>query len=143
MEDEVAYLQILNCIFSGAGHRVYEAHGGREAMNVVNQHHLDIVVTDHIMRPVSGLELVSQIKKRPDLAHLKIIMVTGDNSLETMMQAADVQVDGYIVKPFDSLAIISKLDQVISGVANSGGVEMCRSQTGIQPENAENPGELK
>ncbi len=114
VEDEVTYLRILSSIFTQAGHRVHEATGGYEAMKILDDHHVDVLVTDQIMRPVSGLELVAKVKKRPDLAHISIIIITGDNSLGTMVEAADAQVDGYIVKPFDSSAVLSKLELVIS-----------------------------
>ena len=114
VEDEVTYLRILSSIFTGAGHRVLEATGGYEAMEILDNHQVDILVTDQIMRPVSGLELTAKVKNRPDLAHISIIIITGDNSLGTMVEAADAQVDGYIVKPFDSSAVLSKLELVIS-----------------------------
>ena len=114
VEDEVTYLRILSSIFNRAGHRVHEASGGYEAIKILDDHHVDILVTDQIMRPVSGLELVAKVKKRLDLNHISIIIITGDNSLATMIESADAQVDGYIVKPFDSSAVLSKLELVIS-----------------------------
>ncbi len=119
VEDEVTYLRILSSIFSRAGHRVHEADGGYEAMKILNNHHVDVLVTDQIMRPVSGLELVAKVKKRPDLAHISIIIITGDNSLGTMLESADAQVNGYIVKPFDAAAVLSKLELVISEISIS------------------------
>ena len=101
VEDEVTYLRILSSIFNRAGPRVHEADGGYEAMKILDEHHVDVLVTDHIMRPVSGLERVAEVKKRPDLSNIRIIIITCDNSLCTMLESAAALSNGDLAKPLE------------------------------------------
>lgn len=113
VEDEATYLYILKEIFQTAGFEVVTAPGGNEALKVLRSEKVDCVVTDHRMRPMSGLQLIARIKEEEELSDIPVIMITGDDSMETIIEAADQNVDGYIMKPFDAHAVIEKVKMVV------------------------------
>ena len=114
VEDEATYLYILAEILSSAGHNVHQALGGQEALNVLKSKKIDVIFTDHRMQPMSGLEMIHTIRSEQEIQHIPIIVISGDDSMDTIMKAAEEKVDGYIVKPFDARAVLNKLELVAS-----------------------------
>lgn len=120
VEDEEMYLYILSEILEGAGHSAVGAASGPEALEVLRSYLPDLIITDQRMQPMDGLELVREIKRDPRLAEIPTIMVTGDDSMDTILRAADEEVDGYIIKPFDAEAVLRKVRLVTEHLRPDG-----------------------
>lgn len=112
VEDEEMYLYILSEILSGAGYHTLGADSGPRALELLKQQPVDIVITDQRMMPMDGLELIRQMRTVPAFKNIPVIMVTGDDSMDTIIRAADSAVDGYIIKPFDAEAVLRKVKLV-------------------------------
>ena len=84
------------------------AANGRECLDTLaKDDDIGLVLLDIKMPQMSGLDTLKAIKKdRPDL---KVIMVTGYNSVETAAEAVKNGATGYIVKPFETKDILEKV----------------------------------
>ncbi|MFB9325713.1 response regulator [Paenibacillus aurantiacus] len=76
---------------------VHKAYSGREALELMREHSIDVVVTDIRMPGMSGLELIAEIKKT--WKHTKCILLTGYADFEYTKQALQLQSSDYLLKP--------------------------------------------
>ena len=84
VDDEVANLQKLRRTFLGE-YRVYEATGGREALEILKDHPVNAIITDQRMHGMSGVELLKRtLKVQPDAVR---IILTGYTEVEDLMDA--------------------------------------------------------
>lgn len=89
---------------------VHLAYSGMEALDIIKQHPIDIVVTDINMPQMSGLELIEAIKK--DWKHIKCVLLTGYAEFEYAKQAIAQNVSDYLLKPLADEDFIATLQKI-------------------------------
>jgi CheY-like chemotaxis protein len=96
--------------------RFLHASNGQEAYKKLTENRVNLILCDWDMPVADGLELLKMIRSNPETNQLPFIMVTAQQSQERLKisQAAQYGVDAYIVKPFQSDTIRSKVLQVLS-----------------------------
>ncbi len=101
-EDDTITRKRLQHFVEKWGYRVITAHNGLEALELALSNHIDILVTDWMMPEMDGIELVRNIRNRPEAAYIYIILVTAKSEKQDMLEGLlDGEVDDYVVKPFD------------------------------------------
>jgi CheY-like chemotaxis protein len=90
------------------GMQTRASYGPREAMLVLKSVNPDIVFVDINMPGVSGFEVVSYMRRYPQLENIPIVVITSDDQPETAKMAHDMGVMGLIVKP----ATVEELEEV-------------------------------
>ena len=76
----------------------------------------DFVITDWNMPNMTGLELVQEIRKDPELKHLPVLMVTAEAKKENVLMAIKAGVNNYIVKPFTAEVLKEKIEKIFSAL---------------------------
>ena len=111
VDDEVANLQKLRRTFLGE-YRVYEATGGREALEILKDHPVNAIITDQRMHGMSGVELLKRtLKVQPDAVR---IILTGYTEVEDLMDAINAgHVHRYITKPWEPFTLQQSVKQEI------------------------------
>jgi two-component system, response regulator YesN len=101
VEDEPAVTQLLALILGGPAAKVTGASDGWMALMKIGaaREPFDVIITDHNMRRVSGLELVRRLRER-DFAG-KIIVLSGHLTDENIRAYEELKVDMMLAKPFD------------------------------------------
>ena len=90
--------------------RLLDASNGLDAMNLIEQEKPDLVVTDYAMPDWDGLEVCHQIRKRPELQHIKIVLITGQATPPFLLEAVNHGVvNAALAKPVN----INELQQLI------------------------------
>jgi two-component system, chemotaxis family, chemotaxis protein CheY len=92
---------------------VDEAGSGAEALAKVQSSHVDLVISDWNMEPVTGLELLKKLRANAATAALPFIMVTAESKTENVIEAKKAGVNNYIVKPFTADTLKSKIAAVM------------------------------
>ena len=90
---------------------VYVAGDGEEAIEIINQKHPDIIVSDIMMPKMNGYELCKKIKEDIATSHIPVILLTARGDLDSTTIGYKLGADAYLAKPFDMellLAVISK-----------------------------------
>jgi putative two-component system response regulator len=95
-EDVVRMIEIE--ILEAAGHEVVGAESAERALQLLDEHDFDLVVSDVIMPGLSGLELLEAVRTRR--ASLPVVLVTGAGTYETLSQALTRGAAGLVTKPF-------------------------------------------
>lgn len=111
VDDEESIRDLLSEYLKNFGYEVTCAANGQEALNYYKSSHFDVVVSDLIMSPINGMELLSEIKKfDPDAV---FIMITGYPSIESAIEAINKGANDFISKPFNIAEIKLKIERVL------------------------------
>ncbi len=96
---------------------IQEADDGNTALPMLQNGDFDFVVTDWNMPGMQGIDLLKEIRKDDNLAHLPVLMVTAEAKREQIIMAAQAGVNGYIVKPFTAVTLKEKLDKIFERIS--------------------------
>jgi DNA-binding NarL/FixJ family response regulator len=84
-----------------SGYTVVAAENGREALNLLQEYHPHLLISDIKMPEKDGYELVEQIRQNPAFRFLPVIFLTERNSIEERIHGYQVGCDVYLPKPFE------------------------------------------
>ncbi len=114
VDDYNTMLRILKNLLKQLGfHNVDSAMDGAEALNKLNASKFDFVISDWNMEPMTGIELLREVRASEKLKHLPFIMITAENKTENVIAAQKAGVSNYIVKPFNAETLKGKMASVI------------------------------
>ncbi len=77
-----------------------EAGDGKEALNALANHNVNLIFCDVNMPNMDGLSFVKAVRSKPELDHIKIVMITTVAGLDIVDEAITSGADAYVVKPF-------------------------------------------
>ena len=96
-------------------YKVKRASNGIDALEIIQNYNIDVIVSDIIMPKMNGYELCMRIKNDDNLKHIPIILMTSESSKESQIKSLKVGADDYINKPFS----IEELNLRIQNLLNS------------------------
>ncbi len=110
-DDEESMRDLLAEYLKDFGYEVTCVPNGQEALKLYKKSPFDIVISDLIMSPVDGMELLSEIiKVDPDVV---FIMITGYPSIESALKAINKGAKDFITKPFNIDEIRLKIERAL------------------------------
>ena len=110
VDDAATTLEVLQRNLTSQGYKVFAAPGVAEAIKILNQTSIDLVITDLKMPGASGLELVRHV--RENLKDTEVMMITGYASVNGAVKAVKTGAAEYLPKPFTTSDIGELLSQV-------------------------------
>ncbi|MCX7012281.1 MAG: sigma-54 dependent transcriptional regulator [Candidatus Sumerlaeota bacterium] len=111
VDDSPATLEVLQRNLAAAGYQVFTSPGAVEAIHLLEETRVDLVVTDLKMPKVSGLDLVRHI--RANLKDTEIMMITGYPSIEGAVQAVKTGAEEYLAKPFTDEELLAAVRRAL------------------------------
>jgi two-component system chemotaxis response regulator CheY len=93
---------------------VDDASDGVSALRRLRERRYALVVSDWNMEPMTGYELLKEMRADPALAAIPFIMVTAESKTENVIAAKKAGVSNYIVKPFNAATLKSKIDAIFA-----------------------------
>lgn len=93
--------------------QIFEAEDGKSALVELSKREIGLIISDWNMAPMTGLELLQNIRGQDKLKSLPFIMVTAESKTDNVVAAKEAGVDNYIVKPFNAATLKSKIEAVI------------------------------
>ena len=94
-------------------HNVEESTDGADALARLRAHHFDLVISDWNMYPMTGLQLLQEIRADAKLRTTPFIMITAESKSENVIAAKQAGVSNYIVKPFNAETLRDKIEKVL------------------------------
>jgi two-component system chemotaxis response regulator CheY len=91
---------------------VDDAADGSSALSKLRHKRYGLVISDWNMEPMTGYDLLKQVRADPVIATTPFIMVTAESKTENVIAAKQAGVNNYIVKPFNADTLKSKIDAV-------------------------------
>ena len=92
---------------------IEDAKDGAEALEKLRAEKFDMVISDWNMEPMTGIELLREVRGDETLKHLPFIMITAESKSENVVAAKEAGVSNYIVKPFNAETLKGKIVSVI------------------------------
>ncbi len=97
----------------------WEAGDGRQALTVLKNQWVDIVLTDINMPNMNGMELVAEMKTDPVLGSIPVVMVTTEGREERVQESMELGASGYIKKPFLPEDVKRTLSDILGETENA------------------------
>ena len=97
---------------------IHEAKDGQQALDLLseaqsNKDPFDLVFCDWNMPNMSGIEMLKEVKAKPELSDLPIVMVTAERDRANVVQALKQGAKDYVVKPFNKAQISKKIERIL------------------------------
>ncbi len=114
VDDYKTMLRIIRNLLKQLGfNNIDEAMDGGAALTKLRQKDFGLVVSDWNMNPMTGLQLLQEVRKDEKLKALPFIMVTAESKTDNVVAAKEAGVSNYIVKPFNAATLKGKLTSVL------------------------------
>jgi two-component system chemotaxis response regulator CheY len=116
VDDYQTMVRILRNLLKQVGFKdVDDASDGTAALAKLREKQYGLVISDWNMEPMTGYELLQQVRADEQLRDLPFIMVTAEAKTENVVAAKKAGVNNYIVKPFNAQTLQSKIAAVLGG----------------------------
>lgn len=114
VDDYKTMLRIIRNLLKQLGfENVDEATDGSAALQKMRERPYGLVISDWNMEPMTGLQLLKEVRADNGLKETPFIMVTAESKTENVVTAKQAGVSNYIVKPFNAETLKTKLTAVI------------------------------
>jgi two-component system chemotaxis response regulator CheY len=115
VDDYSTMIRIIRNLLKQLGFEdVDDANDGTAALTKMRQKKYGLVISDWNMEPMTGYELLKEVRGDPGLSKTPFIMVTAESKTENVIAAKKAGVDNYIVKPFNAQTLKAKIDAVFT-----------------------------
>jgi DNA-binding NtrC family response regulator len=114
VDDEVTTRNLCRDVAADAGLQVYVASTTEEALEILDQYSIDIVVTDLQVPQLGGLELLK--RTRANNAEIAIVVLTQYGTIATAIEATRLGATDFVTKPFHVEELRAKLDRLIHSI---------------------------
>jgi two-component system, chemotaxis family, chemotaxis protein CheY len=91
-----------------------DANDGASALQKMRGKKYGLVISDWNMEPMTGYDLLKEVRADPGLGNVPFIMVTAESKTENVIAARKAGVNTYIVKPFNAQTLKSKIESVFA-----------------------------
>lgn len=92
---------------------VIEAANGQQALEALRKQHVDLVLSDWNMQPMNGLQLLHAMRGDAALAGVPFVLMTGEQTPQTITHAVAAGVAGFLTKPFGRDQLAKLITRVI------------------------------
>jgi len=116
VDDSSPMRAVIKKVVKASGFEIgefHEAGSGKEALQVLDEQWLDIVLSDYNMPEMNGLEMLQKMKQHEMMRDIPVIMITTEGSIERVDEFMKSGVSAYIKKPFTPEQIRSQLQQLL------------------------------
>ena len=114
VDDYKTMLRIIENLLKQLGFKnVMQATDGTMALQVMRETPINLIISDWNMEPMTGLQLLKEVRADAALKAIPFIMVTAESKVENVAAAKEAGVNNYIVKPFNAETLKQKITAVL------------------------------
>jgi CheY-like chemotaxis protein len=115
VEDDIVSAELCRGLLERNGFRVAMARSGDEAIRELDRQKPALVLMDIHLGSSDGLHVVKMMRSRGDWRDIPVIVVTTDRHRDTLFDAIETHVQGYLLKPYKPIELIEKVKTAIRG----------------------------
>ena len=114
VDDYKTMLRIIENLLKQLGFKnVIQATDGSEAIKKLRDTPVGLIISDWNMQPMTGLQLLKEVRADEKLKTTPFIMITAESKTENVVAAKEAGVNNYIVKPFNAETLKTKISAVL------------------------------
>jgi len=110
VDDNEMNRDMLSRRLAGRGYHITGARDGREALRLLDESFFDAVILDVMMPDISGIEVLTRIRRRHSQSDLPVIMATARDASEDVVEALRLGANDYVTKPLDFPVVLARLE---------------------------------
>lgn len=122
VDDVALNRELLANRLSKVGYIVKTAESADAALRVLGMEVIHLMLLDLMMPDVDGFQLLEQIRKNPRFVHLPVIILSGEDSSESMTRGLALGADDYVVKPFYAPILKARIDACLAAERLRSGI---------------------
>src|SRR5256884_6091052 len=116
VDDYSTMIRIIRNLLKQLGfENVDEASDGSAALAKMQTKRYGLVISDWNMEPMTGYDLLKEVRASPEFSKTPFIMITAESKTENVIAAKKAGVNNYIVKPFNAATLKTKMEAVFPG----------------------------
>jgi diguanylate cyclase (GGDEF)-like protein/PAS domain S-box-containing protein len=105
VDDEATMRRLLSRFLSLNGHQTLTASGGAEALALIRQERVNLVLLDLMMPGMTGIEVLRRLKADPELHDLPVIMISAEMEMDNVAECLKLGAEDYLPKPFNPVVL--------------------------------------
>lgn len=105
-DDEKDIVSALKIYLNGEGYRLYEAYNGTEALKVIENNDIHLVLMDIMMPDMDGIQTVSRIR---EFCNIPVIFLTAKGEDTDKILGLNIGADDYVTKPFNPVELLARV----------------------------------
>jgi len=109
VDDDASIGTILKTVLGGSGFRTLCAPTGREALETLASHPVDLVLLDLMLPDMEGYAVCRAVKEDPRYDALPVIMLTGKDSVRDKVRGLESGADDYVTKPCNKEELVARI----------------------------------
>ena len=121
VDDEPNIVAALEYLLRGNGYDTRSASDGEQALALVESYAPDVVLLDVMMPVKSGYEVCQHMRERPELRHIKIVMLSAKGREAEVSKGMSLGADLYITKPFSTDELVATINSFFDTGARADG----------------------
>lgn len=110
VDDDMAWIKSLGTILKNAGYQLNVARDGEQGLDVAAKTPPDLIISDMEMPKMDGIQFCRELKKRPQLANIPVIFLSGCHDTGSIVQGLKAGGVDYVFKPFNNIELLTRLD---------------------------------
>ncbi len=113
VDDSPTQLASLSYVLEDAGFTVFCARNGREALDFVQKHAFDVVISDVLMPEMDGHALCRALREDEATRHLPVVLLTSLGEPAEVVRALESGANHFVFKPFDESALVARICEIL------------------------------
>ncbi|MCU6707252.1 response regulator [Paenibacillus sp. J5C_2022] len=112
-EDEAVLRMLITDSLEDEGYEIDSAVDGREAFDMMEAGQYDLLIVDHMMPRMTGLELINAVKDLPGREQLQIMMLSAKSQVTDREKAMAAGADVFLSKPFSPIELVRIVGEML------------------------------
>jgi CheY-like chemotaxis protein len=113
VDDEAVLVETMALLLRRRGYHVLWAGDGSQALELVEEQKLDLVIADLVMPNMDGLKLLEWVRDHRSLDGIKFLLITAKQNVLEPLKRHHTEADGYMSKPFEKGQLLEKVKDLI------------------------------
>ena len=129
-DDERDIVSALKIYLASEGYTLFEAHTGRQALDIVEKNEIHLVLMDIMMPEMDGITATVKLREH---SNIPIILLTAKSEDTDKVLGLNVGADDYITKPFNPIEVLARVRSQLRRYTTLGGMEQKSNRMVIGP----------
>ncbi len=117
-DDDVDIVSALKIYLSNEDYKIYTAFTGKQALDCVREHDIDLVLMDVMMPEMDGIEATAKLREE---YNIPVILLTAKSESSDKVLGLNVGADDYVTKPFDPVEVQARVRSQLRRYTRLGG----------------------